>query len=206
MKKTQRILLATVLVSVYFAVVIALLTSKHLYVDRRTIVTEPQQSKLPDIVKRVKSGVIHLECPSWQGSGFVVGPNLIVTARHCVKGVEDFTITTDDGHKLHATRAISSKDHDVAFIYVDDLTCVAKERGTLAHKVELSPLELGSIKDCKLGESIFAIGSPFGIDNFNSVTQGILSAEQRDFDSGYTSGWGWSTLFQTDTNGEGGNS
>jgi S1-C subfamily serine protease len=143
-----------------------------------------------------------------------------MTARHVVEGVEDFVITLDNGESVHATRAISSKKYDVAFIYVDDLTCktpIHEHNSSfcrmnnstffgMGHKVELSPLELGSIKDCKLGETLIAIGSPFGIVNFNSVTQGILSAKQRDFDSGHTSGWGWSTLFQTDTNGEGGNS
>ena len=118
-----------------------------------------EREKLPDVIRRVKSGVVHIQCPNWQGSGFVVGSNLIATARHCVEGVEDFIITTDDGHKLHATRAISSKEYDVAFIYVDDLTCVANERGTLAHEVELSPLELGSIMDCQLGQQVFAVGS-----------------------------------------------
>ena len=164
-----------------------------------------------ELIPQIKSGVVHIKTPDWQGSGFVVDSNLIMTARHVVEGVEDFEITTDDGHKLHATRALSSNNHDVGFIYVNDLTCVAEDcekDGALLgeHKVKLHPLKLGSITECQLGETLIAIGSPFGIDNFNSVTQGILSAAQRDFDLGYTAEWGWSTLFQTDANGEGGNS
>lgn len=164
-----------------------------------------------DIIPKIKSGVVHINTNSWQGSGFVVGPNLIMTARHCVENVEDFEITTDDGHKLHATRALSSNNHDIGFIYVDNLTCVAEdcEKGGMLlgeHKVQLHVLKLGSITECQLGETLIAIGSPFGIDNFNSVTQGVLSAIQRDFDVGYTAGYGWSILFQTDTNGEPGNS
>ena len=151
-----------------------------------------RQQVLVDVIQQVKPSVVHVKCPEWQGSGFIVSEHLIVTARHVVDGVEDFEITFDCGNKVKAYKAISSKDHDIAFIWVEEPMPKA--------------LVLSSIKGSKLGEVIFAIGSPFGINNFNSVTQGILSAERRDFDSGYTSGWGWSTLFQTDTNGEGGNS
>ena len=149
-------------------------------------------STVVKMVSMVKPGVVHVKCTSWQGSGFIVSEHLIVTARHVVEGVEDFEITLDDGNKVNATRAISSKDYDIGFIWVDEPMSAS--------------LKFGSITECQLGETLIAIGSPFGITNFNSVTQGILSAVQRDFDSGYTAGWGWSTLFQTDTNGEGGNS
>jgi len=157
------------------------------------------------IVQQVKSSVVHIMCPEWQGSGFVVGPNLIATARHVVEDVEDFIITTDDGHKLHATRAISSKDYDIGFIYVDDFTCVANERGTLAHDVELDVLELGSIKDCRLGESIFVVGSPYGKVNFNAVSLGIISGLDRDW-SPLGEYYGWSIAFTTDSAGHPGNS
>ncbi len=160
-------------------------------------------------------------CPQWQGSGFVVGPNLITTARHCVEGVEDFTITTNDGHKLHATRAISSERHDIAFIYVDNLTCIAGEceyvypcGGTVLrgkHKVKLHVLKLGSITGCQLGQEIITIGSPHGQVNFNSVTLGIISGLDRNYDplnQGYYEehDYGWSVAFQTDSSGHSGSS
>jgi len=168
-----------------------------------------EKEKLPVVIQRVKSGVVHIMCPQWQGSGFVVGSNLIMTARHCAKNVTDFTITTDDGHKLHATRAISSKKYDFALIYIDDLECVANERGTLAHDVTLQPLEFGSIKDCKLGEQVFVVGSPYGKINFNTASLGIISGLNRDWDKvdSYTGeSYGWSIVFTTDSAGHPGNS
>ena len=164
-----------------------------------------EEEKLPVVIQRVKSGVVHIMCPQWQGSGFVVGPNLIMTARHCVEGVEDFIITTDEGHKLHATRAISNKKHDVAFIYADDFTFVANERGTLAHDVILQPLELGSIKNCQLGQQIFVVGSPFGRINFNSVSLGIISGVERSWEEP-GGDYGWSVAFTVDSAGHPGNS
>lgn len=201
--KTDVLLLRLSIVLVAAVIFISLLPTTNVVVHRKLSIVE--------LIPQIKSGVVHIKCPNWQGSGFVIGPNLIITARHCVENVEDFEITTDDGHKLYATRALSSNNHDIGFIYVDDLTCVAEdcEKGGILlgeHKVQLHVLKFGSITECQLGETLIAIGSPFGIDNFNSVTQGVLSAIQRDFDVGYTAGYGWSTLFQTDTNGEPGNS
>jgi S1-C subfamily serine protease len=180
-------------------------------------IEEGKKSKelsIVEIIPKIKSGVVHIEAPRWQGSGFVVGPNLILTARHCLEGVEDFEITTDDGHKLHATRALSSDNHDVGFIYVDDLTCVAEDcekDGMLLgeHKAQLHVLKLGSIAECQLGETVVTIGSPYGKVNFNSVTLGIISGLDRSYDAlndSYSGDYGWSIAFQTDSPGHPGNS
>ena len=184
-------------------------------------IVEVKPPSIVDIIPEIRPGVVHLQAPSWQGSGFMVGPNLIATARHVAENVENFVITTNDGHKLHATRAISSKRHDIAFIYVDDLTCIAEEceyvypcGGTVLrgkHKVKLHVLKLGSITDCQLGQEIITIGSPYGKINFNSVTLGIISGLDRDYDPLNQSyygehDYGWSVAFQTDSTGHPGSS
>ena len=175
------------------------------------VVAEPNFTDT--VVQSVKS-VVHIKCPQWQGSGFVIGPNLIVTARHCVEGVESFTITTHEGYLLHAYRAISSKKYDVAFIYVDDLSCLGFSDNSVQYKlppkeVKLIPLKLGSIKNCKLGQDIFIIGSPFGNINFNSVSKGIISGINKDWDT--IDPWtgeryGWEVSFTSDSAAHPGNS
>ena len=146
-------------------------------------------------IKQVKPGVVHISAPAWQGSGFIVGEHLIATARHCVKGVEDFEITFDDGSEVSATRAISSKDYDVAFIWIDEPMS--------------NILKLGSIAECQLGQEVFTVGSPYGKINFNSVTLGIISGLDRDWDM--TNPWtgekyGWEVAFTTSSPGHPGNS
>ena len=172
-------------------------------------IPDSKPSAFTDLVQTSLKGVVHLQCPQWQGSGFVVGPRLITTARHCVKGMEDFLITTHNGHQVRATRAISDKEHDVAFIWVDDLACVAEERGTTEHEVVLSPLPLGSIKDCRLGQNVYVIGSPYGRINFNALSVGVISGVDRDWDM--TDPWtgeryGWEVAFTVDSAGHPGNS
>ncbi|KKN09119.1 hypothetical protein LCGC14_1049780 [marine sediment metagenome] len=170
---------------------------------------EPEPLSFTDLVQTSLKGVVHLQAPSWQGSGFVIGPRMVVTARHCVENITDFVLTTHDGHQVRATRAISAKEHDVAFIWIDDLTCVAEERGTLAHDVVLSPLLLGSIEDCVLGQSVYVIGSPYGKINFNSITKGIISGVDRNWGTTnpYTGeSYGWEVAFTVDSAGHPGNS
>lgn len=177
----------------------------------------PRTAQFTDLVQTSIKGVVHLRCPSWQGSGFVVGPRLIVTARHCVEGVEDFLITTHDGHQVRATRAISDKESDVAFIWVDDLTCVSGDTflqdlildkptcGNPTHRAVLTPLRLGSIKDCRPGQNVYVIGSPYGKVNFNSLTTGVISGVDVDW-SPLGEHYGWSVAFTVDSAGHPGNS
>lgn len=213
MVKKVLIVLAVVLISVVIVGAPLLMT----------FVASPQphvravESSIVEVIPKIKPGVVHIMCPQWQGSGFVVAPNTIMTARHCVEDIEDFTITTDDGHILKATRAISSEKHDVAFIYIDDLTCqLEKDReiecNKVKHKVKLHVLKLGSITECRLGQKLITIGSPYGKINFNSVTLGIISGLDRNYDPLNNSGYygehdyGWSVAFQTDSPGHPGNS
>lgn len=165
----------------------------------------PAAPRFTDRVQQSLKGVVHVQCPNWQGSGFVVGPRLIVTARHCVEGVTSFLITTNDGHQVRATRAISDKAHDVAFVWIDDLTCVAEERGTLAHEVVLHPLPMGNIADCVLGQSVYVIGSPYGKINFNALSVGVISGVNRDW-SECGDSYGWKVAFTVDSAGHPGNS
>ena len=181
----------------------------------------PRPAQFTDLVQTSVKGVVHIQCPAWQGSGFVVGPRLIVTARHCVEGVEDFLITAHNGCQVRATRAISDKDSDVAFIWVDDLACVAEERGTVAHwawsdgitphdtydtdVANVVPVRLGSIKDCRLGQNVYVIGSPYGKVNFNSLTTGVISGVDVDW-SPLGEHYGWKVAFTVDSAGHPGNS
>ena len=172
------------------------------------LAAEEKVKAAPTFTEQVQTSlksVVHIQAPRWQGSGFVVGPRLIVTARHCVEGVEDFLITTNDGHQLRATRAISDKEHDVAFIWIDNLACVAEERGTTEHEVVLHPASLGPIEDCVLGQSVYVIGSPYGKVNFNALSVGIISGVNRDW-SPLGDDYGWNICFTTTAPGHPGNS
>ena len=148
---------------------------------------------LPDAVDAVLPGVLHIKCPRWQGSGFVVAPNIVCTARHVTSRVEDFTLTDSSGNTYKGVKAISSKRHDISFIWVE---------------AELpQPLLLGSVLDMRLGEDIFSIGGPLGVRHFPSITKGVvsnLSLYLEDYNC--PEDMGWSILWLNDAATYGGNS
>jgi S1-C subfamily serine protease len=147
--------------------------------------------ELTQLAKDTLPGVVHIRCPSWQGSGFIIGKHLIATARHVTEGVEDFEITQNDGSVIHSTKAISHEDYDVSIIWVDE---------------ELDNiLPLASIKDCEIGQEVFVVGSPYGKINFNCLTSGIISGLGRDW-SPLGEHYGWSVTWTTTAVGHPGNS
>jgi len=151
------------------------------------------QDQLIDSIRNTLPSVVHISNDSmhWQGSGVVITRDIILTARHVVENGTEFTITLNDGRQFKSTQAISSKKYDYGFVKIDSPL--------------LTPVKLGSIKACELGQMVYAIGSPYGKLNFNSATLGIISGLERDCDV-LGKNYGWSVTFTTDTAGHPGNS
>jgi len=185
MRRSTFILVISVTI-VWFAVM--LLQVHGLIKNRPAITTE-----FPDKIQEVLPSVVHIMCDQWQGSGVAVTDDIIVTARHVIDGT-DYTITLNDGTVVKGIQAISHRDYDIGFIKVD--------------KPILKPAKLGSIKDCVLGDDVFIIGSPYGKINFNSVTRGIISGLNRNWDELSRSGdpYGWEVAFTSDSGAHPGNS
>ena len=99
------------------------------------------------------------------GSGFIISADgFLLTNHHVVKNAEEIVVSLQDRRELKATLVGSDERTDVALLKVeasDDLPVV----------------KFGSSKELKVGEWVFAIGSPFGFDS--SVTAGIVSAKGR---------------------------
>ena len=152
--------------------------------------------KLPNTIDRTIDQVVHVVnvTGGWQGSGVAISEDMIMTARHVAEGGVEFEITTCDGKTYKAHTAISSKKYDLGFIKLSEPV--------------LTPAKFGSIGECRLGQSVYVIGSPYGRLNFNSVTLGIVSGLNRNCDefNRYDEDYGWSIAFTTDSAGHPGNS
>lgn len=95
------------------------------------------------------------------GSGFIVSSDgYILTNNHVVKGADKITVRLSDRRELKAKVVGVDKQTDIAVLKVD------------AHNLPV--VKLGDSNHIKVGQWVFAIGSPFGFDY--SVTQGIVSA------------------------------
>jgi len=106
---------------------------------------------------------------SVQGSGFVVSyqnSSYIVTNDHVVNGVSNITVTFADGNSYTASVRGTDGYRDLAVLSV------------AAPNSEFHPLEVLSSTDAvTVGETVYAIGSPFGLSG--SMTVGIVSQTGR---------------------------
>ena len=152
---------------------------------------------LEQTVKNVMPSVVHIqyqgENGSWQGSGVIISEDgLILTARHVCESPGKFTVTLPDKRVFVTNKSCVSRDYDVGYLKI-----VANG---------LPTAKFGDSNEINLGARLLAIGSPYGLQGFNSVTLGILSGKNRSFDDANNPGWGWSVLFQTDVAANPGNS
>jgi putative serine protease PepD len=119
-----------------------------------------------DIVVNTSSGGFGDQGAQAEGSGFVVdGSGDIVTNQHVVNGATAIKVTFQDGKTAKATVVGTDASTDVAVIKVN----VAAS--------ELHPLAFGSSSGVVVGQSVAAIGSPFGLPG--TLTSGIISALNR---------------------------
>ncbi|MBX3432429.1 MAG: trypsin-like peptidase domain-containing protein [Pirellulales bacterium] len=99
-----------------------------------------------------------------QGSGVIVDKHgYIVTNQHVVDGVDTVEVQLSDGRRGSAT-----------VVGVDGLIDVALLKTELS---DLTPAEWGDSDEIEVGDLVWAVGSPFGLEK--STTFGILSQKGR---------------------------
>ena len=99
-----------------------------------------------------------------QGSGFIVSADgLILTNAHVVRGASEVTVKLTNRREFVAKVLGADAKTDVAVLRIDAR--------------DLPVVPLGNVRDLKVGQSVLAIGSPFGFEN--SVTAGVVSAKGR---------------------------
>jgi S1-C subfamily serine protease len=100
------------------------------------------------------------------GSGFVIDKaGHIVTNYHVVQGASRVEVSFSNNEKVKARLVGKDPSTDIAVLQVN------------THSRALTPLDLGNSDMVRVGDSVVAIGNPFGLDR--SITAGIVSALQR---------------------------
>jgi len=101
-----------------------------------------------------------------EGTGFEIdSKGNIMTAEHVVANAQSIKVQFQDGSTAPATLVGSDKSTDTAVIHVD------------VSASKLHPLSLGNSSSAQPGQSVVAIGSPFGLAE--TMTAGIVSATNR---------------------------
>jgi S1-C subfamily serine protease len=106
------------------------------------------------------------DIPKGTGSGFVWDEfGHIVTNYHVIEGASEAVVTLSNGMGYKARLVGADPSHDLAVLKIDPVPGVMK------------PVVIGSSKDLKVGQIVYAIGNPFGLDW--TMTMGIISALDR---------------------------
>lgn len=104
------------------------------------------------------------------GSGFIIDSSgLVVTNNHVIADADEITVTLHDDTKLEAELVGRDPKTDLALLRVKP-------------KKPLVAVPFGDSGKTRVGDWVVAIGNPFGLGG--TVTAGIVSARQRDINSG----------------------
>ncbi len=117
---------------------------------------------MPELPRQRKSSSL--------GSGFVIDPSgIVITNNHVIADANEVTVILNDGQKLKAEIIGKDQKVDVAVLKVKP-------------EKPLKAVKFGDSDKAKVGDWVLAVGNPFGLGG--SVTAGIVSARNRNIDSG----------------------
>lgn len=110
------------------------------------------------------------EVEAGSGSGFVWdNTGHIITNYHVIKGASKAIVTLAGGESYEASLVGVAKEKDLAVLKVE------------APARELEPIPVGTSEGVRVGQSVYAIGNPFGLDQ--TLTTGVISALDREINS-----------------------
>ena len=110
------------------------------------------------------------QIPQGTGSGFVWDHSgNVITNFHVIQNADAAQVTLADQSNWKARVVGVAPDKDLAVLRID------------APSKRLQPIPIGTSKDLQVGQSVFAIGNPFGLDQ--TLTTGVISALNREIES-----------------------
>jgi serine protease Do len=128
-----------------------------------------------DLVKQIGEAVVQVRTPGGLGSGFFINADgYLITNFHVMEGETEISVEVYhqtngqlDRETYKQVKIVAiNKFHDLALLQIED-----------KNAPRFKFVTLGSADALSVGESVFAIGSPMGLER--TVTQGILSTKTR---------------------------
>lgn len=184
-------------------------TQVKLIEDLSGRVDEVPSNLLPKLAKQITPSIVRVavslgvnewtgEDMGWSGSGVFVRENLILTAGHVVD-LDSIEVYADPEYLYKVGTPVGVELVDgtklkVVGVYMEDarITDLGVIEVEWPDEIEArsEPLLFGT---AEIGETVFAIGEPFGF--FPTVTSGIVSALDVDIEDDF---WGAANVLQTD--------
>ncbi|MDO8948115.1 MAG: trypsin-like peptidase domain-containing protein [Desulfocapsaceae bacterium] len=152
----------------------------HVVAARGNLAADEQNTI--DVFKNVSPAVVYItsialrhdlfslnaiEIPQGTGSGFIWDDQgRVVTNYHVISDANRIQVTMSDNSVWKAVLIGAAPDKDLAVLQID------------APKHLLKPIPIGESQNLLVGQKVFAIGNPFGLDQ--TMTSGIISALGRE--------------------------
>jgi 2-alkenal reductase len=100
------------------------------------------------------------------GSGFIWDQaGHIVTNNHVVEGAQRVAVRLDSGEAIPASVLGTAPNYDLAVLRLSE------------SRAAFQPIPIGTSADLKVGQAVYAIGNPFGLER--TLTTGVISALNR---------------------------
>ncbi len=137
-------------------------------------VPQSEGISLQDIYDKAISSVVSISCTgqiSSTGTGVILTRSgYLITNAHVVEGAREITVLLSDQRQYMATLVGADTVSDLAVLHIN--------------AEDLTPAEFGDSGVLRVGDSVVAIGDPLGIELRGTMTNGIVSAINRDIVTG----------------------
>tara|TARA_R110002096_G_scaffold316010_17_gene510437 strand:+ start:697 stop:1785 length:1089 start_codon:yes stop_codon:yes gene_type:complete len=133
--------------------------------------TSPSVVHIESIAVRRDFFTLNLtKIPAGTGTGFIWDQQgHVVTNYHVIKDANAAKVILSDQSTWNAKLVGAEPDKDLAVLKID------------APKEKLRPIHVGTSSDLRVGQSVFAIGNPFGLDQ--TLTTGVISGLGREIEA-----------------------
>lgn len=156
---------------------------------RVTVLVRAQQSPFSWFFRDFRDSRRQTREAQAMGSGVVIDDRgYVLTNYHVIQSADRILLDCVDGRSLEAEVVGSAPDHDLAVLRI-------KGKDKVTH------VPIGTSRDLMIGETVIAIGNPFGLSH--TVTTGVVSAVHRSIQADERQ---YSDFIQTDASINPGNS
>jgi len=134
--------------------------------------------EVSQLVKTIGEAVVQVRTPGGLGSGFFINEDgYLITNFHVIEGETEISVEVYHQNKGQLDRVTYkqvkiiaiNKFHDLALLHIED-----------KNAPKFKYVSLGTSDVLNVGDSVFAIGSPLGLER--TVTQGIISTKTRQLE------------------------
>ena len=147
--------------------------------SRQAIYTAPEKSaperSVRELVNQLGEAVVQVRTPGGLGSGFIINEEgFLITNFHVIEGETQITVEVYEQKDGQLTPKSYKQVRIIALNKFDDLALLKiEDKGAPRFR----HVTMGSADALAVGERVFAIGSPMGLER--TVTEGILSTKTR---------------------------